>query len=118
MKQTVTQSDFVQAFDDCHRSNNFTIAGRGALFDYLTELEEDTGEEFELDPIAICCDYAEAASAVEMAEDYGYGFEPDLDAIDDDEDGRAEAIEAQALEWLRDRTTVIAFDGGVIIQQF
>jgi hypothetical protein len=98
----------------------FSYEGLGALFEYLTEYEEDTGAELELDVVAICCDFDEYASAMGCISDCGYGFEPDLDVLDEDmdQDEREEAIEEQALEWLRDHTTAIEFDGGIIIQQF
>lgn len=116
MKQTVSQWDFVQAFDDYNRSNNFSVAGREALYDYLTEYEESTGEELELDPIAVCCDFSEYESASEAAHEYG-DFNPEIDDDESSEDFM-ERREEEALEWLQDRTIVIEFDGGVIIQCF
>ena len=50
------------------------------------------------------------ANAVEAANEYGE--EPDADETD--EDAREEA----ALDWLRKRTQVIEFDGGVVVQKF
>ena len=58
IKQTVTESDFRDAFQAI-RPDNFTYEGLGALYEYLEELSEDTGEDIELDVIAICCDYTE-----------------------------------------------------------
>ena len=58
IKQTVTESDFRDAFAPI-RPDNFTYEGLGALYEYLEELSEDTGEDIELDVIAICCDYTE-----------------------------------------------------------
>lgn len=107
MKQTVSQNDFAAAFQAC-RPDNFSAAGLAALFDYLEEYESSTGEEMELDVIAICCDFSEYETAVEAAEQYSYTF----DGMDEDE------AEAEALEHLRNQTTVIEFDGGVIIQDF
>jgi len=48
MKQTVNEHTFHRAFEQL-RPDQFTYQGQNALFDYLTELEEGTGEEFELD---------------------------------------------------------------------
>ena len=61
MKTTVTRHDFHEAFAK-QRPDNFTPDGLNALYDYLTELENDIGEEMELDVIAICCDYTEYES--------------------------------------------------------
>jgi hypothetical protein len=57
MKTSVSKSDFIREFNDYGRVSNFGIDGLEALYDYLTELEDDTGEELELDVIALCCDF-------------------------------------------------------------
>lgn len=118
MKQNVSEHDFVQAFDDCNRSENFSREGRQALYDHLTAWEQETGIEFELDPIAVCCEYSEYGSADEAASPY---FEYDGMTYDDEDGGELktpEEVEDEALEFLRDRTTVILFDGGVIVGDF
>lgn len=84
-------------------------SGAYAIADYLQELENDTGEEQELDVVGIRCDFSEYSSAVDAAGEYGWSAEPD--EYDD-------ANEAAALSWLQDRTSVISFDGGVIIATF
>ena len=48
--------------------NNFTYEGKRALFDYLENLEEDTGTEIELDTIALCCEYSEYSNLKEIIE--------------------------------------------------
>jgi len=68
MKSTVLLSDFRDAFQI--RKENFTFEGLRALFNYLEETEEDTGEEIELDVIAICCDYTEYENLAEFQNDY------------------------------------------------
>ena len=109
MKKTINTYEFERAFTDMGRKDQFSYEGKKALFEYLEDLEDDTGEEIELDVIALCCEYSEHDSAVECANEYG--FEPDED---DDEDEREES----ALDYLRDRTSVIEFNGGIIIQKF
>ena len=101
--------------------NNFSWEGLAALFDYLEEYEESTGEKVEFDPIALCCEYSEYKSAWEAMEQY----QPDdMPIIDMEEHDGADLVELgelqeqEAREWLMERTTVIPFDGGVIIQQF
>jgi len=74
MKTTVTRNDFHDAFQ-C-RPDNFSYAGLDALFEYFERYESNLGEEIELDPIAICCEYTEAAIA-DVLEDYN------LDTLDD-----------------------------------
>lgn len=59
MKTTVSESDFINAFVQMDRKENFTYAGRKALYEYFEQYEQDTGTEIELDVIAICCEYNE-----------------------------------------------------------
>jgi len=55
MKTTVTFSDFRQAFKAI-RPDNFSHEGLEQLWEYFESYERDTGEEIELDVIAICCE--------------------------------------------------------------
>ena len=108
MKKTLSTSeasDLLVADKDA----GWSYAGARALVKYLENLEDDTGEEIEFDRVALRCDFSEYESAREAAEEYGW--EPDEDADSDD-------AEEAAAEWLADRTTVITFNGGVIVQQF
>ena len=59
MKTTVSRYDFERAFVDYGRKDQFSYEALGLLFDYLESYEQDTGEEIELDVIALCCDYCE-----------------------------------------------------------
>jgi hypothetical protein len=61
MKQTVSLSDFMDAFTKMDRQNNFSYEGLKVLFNYFENLEESTDTEMELDVIAICCDYTECS---------------------------------------------------------
>ena len=56
MKQTINFSQFRDEFKAI-RPTNFDGEGLKLLFAYLEEYEESTGEEVELDVIALCCDY-------------------------------------------------------------
>lgn len=118
MKKTVSADDFVRSFEQM-RMDSFSRMGLYALFEYFEELEEETGEELELDVISVCCEYSEYDSAEEAAEEYGYKAVEDDENDGLDEVERSEAERDAAIEWLEDRTTVIRLDnGGVIIQQF
>ena len=88
---------------------NWSRSGACALADYLQEMEDSTGEEQELDVVAIRCDFSEFSTAAEAAGEYGWS----ADGAEFDD-----ANEAAALSWLHDRTSVITFDGGVIITKF
>ena len=74
MKETVTVYRFRDAFrqSDTYK-NNFSYEGLLALFEYLEELEwEMDGMEFELDVVAICCDYKEYDSIKDFNADYSH----------------------------------------------
>lgn len=119
MKKDISQCDFVRAFDDYGRSDNFSIEARRALYDYLTDMEEDTGEETTLDVIALCCEFSEYESAWEAMQQYQPDDMPCEGEESDDLVEITEKNEAAALEWLQDRTTVIeVLGGGVVIAAF
>jgi hypothetical protein len=105
MKKSISSSDFYQAFVDYGRASAWSIQGLEALYEFC----EESNPDFELDVIMLDCEFCEYGSALEACE--GYDFEPDLD---DDEDHQ----EAAALRWLQDRTIVIEFSGGIVLQSF
>jgi hypothetical protein len=77
MKTTITFYDFKREFKAI-RPNNFTDEGLIVLWDYLEEYENSTGEELELDIIALCCDYNEDEPQ-DIAQNY------DIDTSGDEE---------------------------------
>lgn len=107
MKTTISQSDFVSAFTrNSERKNQFSYDALCELFAYYEQLEQDTGEEMELDVTAICCDWTEYNSAAEAAEGYigaTAGFEWE---------------EHKALQYLQDNTQVIELKSGVLVLNF
>lgn len=108
MKKTISKYDFRQAFTDAGRGEQFSYEALGLLFDYFEQLEQDFGEEIELDVIAICCEYAEG-TAEEIAESYDI----DLDECDDDE--KKDAVR----EYLNNETMIVGeTSDGFIYAQF
>ncbi len=101
MKQTLstTQAAHILLADD---NANWSYGGARALVEWFEELEE-VGVEIELDAVAIRCDFSEFNNAQEAAAEYSN------DPFESEE---------EALEFLRDETTVIEFEGGIIIQGF
>ena len=83
MKTSVSFSDFCDRFRDMNRNDNFSYEGKRALYDWLEDYEESTGEEQELDIIALCCDFNEYESLDEFHKDYDKANYPDRDAIND-----------------------------------
>lgn len=97
--------------------NNFTYEGANALQEYLEDMSDDIGENIEFDPIAWCCEFSEYKTALEAYNEH-HGVDDDGVGTSVGDDNTAENAEAQALEWLQDNTTVIEFDGGIIVQDF
>jgi len=79
MKKTVWENEFIDAFEEMGRGNNFSYEGKKALYNYLEDYEEQTGEEIELDIIAICCEYTEYENIEEFNDNYG----KDCESIED-----------------------------------
>lgn len=97
MKTTVSFYDFEQAFRNCDRFENFGYEGLKVLFDYIENYEDDTGEEIELDVIALCCEY-NRDDYMDIADNYNI----DLDDCDDDEE-RINTVR----EYLADHTALV-----------
>jgi hypothetical protein len=67
----VTASDFQNWLrqSDSYK-NNFSYEGAQALYDYLYEYSEETGENMEFDPIAWCVEFTEYENLKELQENY------------------------------------------------
>ena len=74
MKQTINFYEFAAQFQSI-RPNNFSREGLIALWEYLEEWEESTGEEMEFDVIALCCDFTEYESLADYKQDYSDDIE-------------------------------------------
>ena len=100
-------------------------AGAFALAEHLEECEESTGEEIELDVVAIRCDFSEYTSLQDWASEY---FSNESEAVDSlglelDMDGETvtngeEEIEEAIREYIQDHGSLIEFDGGIIVSSF
>ena len=104
MYQTIDFYDFRNAFATFDRLDNFSPEGLRAVFDYLETYEDETGEQIELDVIALCCEFTEYESIQDAAENCGY----------DGDMGDKRAM----LEYIEEGHFLIELDnGGVIIQE-
>jgi len=83
MKQTINLAQFCDLFKAGGRGYQFSYYGLGALYEHLTDLEDETGEEYELDIIELCSVFAEYENLAEFAEDYGAEYAT-IDAISDE----------------------------------
>ena len=107
MIQTITLSDFRDAFKRCGRGDQFSYQALELIFDYIEEYEQETGEQIELDPVGICCEWCESTPE-EIIEQY----DTDINAEGMTEDELAAAV----YEWLNDETQVAATtDNGTLV---
>lgn len=95
MIDTIQEHQFVDVM--ARENNGFSYRGASALFQYLEDLQDSIGQQIEFDPVAFRCEYAEYENLKELKKEYDY-----IETIED----------------LEQHTTVIEFDGGIIIQQF
>ena len=99
MIRTIDNIEFVDAFRKMGRIDNFSYRGLIALYEYLEMLGEDTGQEIELDVIALCCEFTEYDNLEEFQADYSEDYE--------------------TIEDIQNATSVIMIDDdSFIIQQF
>ena len=66
-------SQFRDQFRQCGRGDQFSYEGLGLLFDYLEEIDP----QYDLDVIALCCDYSEGYPS-EIADAYGLEYEDNV----------------------------------------
>ena len=121
MKTTLSTSDIAHTLKSDENAA-WSWNGAKALAEYLEQLEEDTGEEMELDVCAIRCDFSESTSLQDWLMEH-HGAETLAFALqrsgidmegDEDEDETADLIRS----YIQDRGTLIEFDGGVIVSSF
>ena len=65
MYKTITKCDFHDAFRAMGRGEQFTYEGLNALYDYL---EDAYSDEYELDVVALCCEFSEYEDIKEVLE--------------------------------------------------
>lgn len=108
MKTTVSLEDFRYAFKLARRED-FSYHGLKELFNYLEEYEDSTGEEVELDVIAICCEFSEDTWQ-EIAQNY------DIDLTGAELGGEKYEI---VKEYLEDQGAFVGeVEGGFVYRNF
>jgi len=109
MKQSVNFSQFVDAFREFDRFDQFGYDALRVLFDYFEQYENDTGEQIELDVIAICCEYT-AQHCNDVAYDYGI----DIADIDDEDEQNQKVI-----DYVSEHSVFIGeYEGGIVYATF
>jgi hypothetical protein len=109
MKQTIENaSQFRDEFRQCGRADQFSYEALGLLFDYLEDIDPD----YDLDVIALCCEYSEN-DAGEIARLYGLEFSS---VEEGDTDGEREFV----LSYLSQNTSVVGVTprGAIVYAQF
>jgi hypothetical protein len=103
--QTLSKSSFIDAFKQSSRKDQFSYEALCAIFDYLEDYSEDTGEDVELDIIAICCEWAEDTwQGIAMA------YDVDLSCCADDDERKGEVE-----DYLCRNTQYVEVDDGVFV---
>lgn len=106
--------DFHNAFRGRSDVNNFSYEALDELFEYYESLSDETGEDVELDPVAINCEWTEYtpeelfdAFAADDPDDH------DLEALTDDEiiELKDELLEA-LVDDLKNQTLIIEVSNG------
>jgi len=101
---SVDENDFIRAFEQAGRGDQFSREALETLFSYYDEFDED----IELDVVALCCDWTEE-SAEDALETAGHDIPEEWEDMDDDE--KAEYV-AEALEF---ETVAYALDNGNVL---
>ena len=111
MIQTINLYDFRDAFKRYGRGEQFSYEGLGLIFDYIEEYEDSTGEQVELDVVALCCEWNEA--------DFNDVFNT-YPIECNSENPTDEEIKHAVLEYLHDETQVagVTDSGNVVYVQF
>ena len=93
--QELNIHEFRDAFHKMGRGEQFSYDALGALYEYF----EDIGENYELDVIAICCEFSEYENVEGFSKDYG--------------------LDCKSWDDASEKTLVIELEnGGAVIQQF
>lgn len=107
MFKTINVYEFRSEFKAMGRDTQFSYDGLQVLFEYLEELEF-CGEPYELDVIALCCDFAEG-NPNEIADSYRIN----IDGLSD-----VEAMQA-VTDYLSDESVLVGVtDSSIVYQQF
>jgi hypothetical protein len=79
--QTMDKYAFFNAFNNSSRKDQFSNEALEAIFEYMEEYSDSTGENVEFDIVGICCEWSEMTWQ-DVAMSYGV----DLSHCDDDDE--------------------------------
>lgn len=98
--QTIDETGFIQGFQDA-RIIAFSTNGLKALYEHITDRERDEGEDYEFDPMDLTLRFTQHNNALEALNEVP-----------------STMTEDEARDELEGCTTLITFDGGVIILDY
>jgi phosphosulfolactate synthase (CoM biosynthesis protein A) len=110
MKITISTSRAIRELMSDENAK-WSYDGARAVIEYLEEQEEQHGQDFEFDRVAIRCEFSEYETALEAAIDYGYEPNPNLGS----DEQSSEEQESDALDWLQNMTTVLQRGSAIVI---
>jgi len=110
IKAEINVYQFRDMFRDAGREGQFSYEALGALFEWLEEYYDGSGESWDGDIIALCCDYAE-----DTWQNIVEGYRIDLSGCDDDEEKRDAVI-----AYIEEHSVIVAagYDGPIVYQIF
>jgi len=110
MKNTISLHDMRDAFRRVGREDQFSYSGMEVLFQYIEDMEQDCGIEFEFDVIGLCSDYAE-----DTPESIAAKYDIDISDLDDPAD-----IFERVGEYVNEYGAYcgVTDEGNIIYQQF
>ena len=85
----VTKHSFIDAFKQSSRKDQFSYDALEAIYEYLEDYSQDSGENVELDIVAICCEWSEMTWQ-DVAMSYGVDLSQCTD--DDERIGEVESF--------------------------
>ena len=74
--KTLCESEFIDEFTAYNRKDNFSYYSKQALFEYYENYSYNVDEPYELDIIAICCEWNECTTIDETINEYSHIVEP------------------------------------------
>jgi hypothetical protein len=113
MKKTLSTYDIAHELL-ADQNAAWTRAGAFALAEYLEEYEDSTGEELEMDVVALRCDFSEYSSLQDWAHDYFSNAKEEM-GFDETEDIDDDEFDEKIREYIQDNGQLIEFNGGIIV---
>ena len=79
--QTLSKYSFVYEFKQSSRKDQFSVEALEAIFDFLENYSDDTGDIVEFDIMGICCEWAEMTW-----QEVALSYDVDLSQCTDDDE--------------------------------